>query len=253
MPQRVIEQVLREHGDGGTGYALSLLNGFELRHAGQILALPLSAQRVVAFLALHHRPLLRGYVAGQLWPDVPERRSAASLRSALWRLGTSREAMVVATSEHISLASAVAVDAAEVQRAARRLFDPTVQPAPESLGVAMFAGVLLPDWYDDWVLLMREQVRQLSLHALERLAEMFLDLDDHARALDAALEAVRLEPLRESAHRITARIHLAEGNQGEALRRFVAYREILHGELGLQPSPRFRALLADGDVPVTPP
>jgi DNA-binding SARP family transcriptional activator len=242
-----------DRGHSGTGCHVGLLDGFELRQGGQVVPLPLSTQRVVAFLALHDRPLLRVYVAGQLWPDVPERRSAASLRSALWRLGRPREAVVVATAEHVSLAADVIVDAAEVQRTARRLFDPAPYPRAESLQVAMFAGVLLPDWYDDWVLIMREQVRHWCLHGLERLADVFLELGDHARALDAALEAVRLEPLRESAHRITARIHLAEGNHGEALRRFHAYRAIVRSELGLEPSAQFSALLAVGDIPVTSP
>src|SRR5215208_2705142 len=39
--------------------SLSLLNAFELRCDGQSVAVPISAQRLLAFLALHERPLLR--------------------------------------------------------------------------------------------------------------------------------------------------------------------------------------------------
>jgi len=52
------------------------------------------------------------------------------------------------------------------------------------------------------------------------------------------------EPLRESAHREIAAIHLAEGDTAQALRHFSAYRRRLHRELGLSPSPGFRRLLA---------
>ncbi|MGH3665463.1 MAG: hypothetical protein ACRDU8_05150 [Egibacteraceae bacterium] len=72
--------------DAPAAVEVRLLDGFAVECAGEGLPLPLSVQRVVAFLALHDRRLLRGYVAGRLWPDAPEQRSAASLRSALWRL-----------------------------------------------------------------------------------------------------------------------------------------------------------------------
>ena len=46
---------------------LSLLGGFELVCAGSPVRLQMSAQRLVAFLALQDRPLLRLYIAGVLW------------------------------------------------------------------------------------------------------------------------------------------------------------------------------------------
>jgi DNA-binding SARP family transcriptional activator len=52
------------------------------------------------------------------------------------------------------------------------------------------------------------------------------------------------EPLRESAHRILIRIHLAEGNSAEALAQYHRFRALLHDELGLEPSAEMRALVA---------
>ena len=68
------------------GAYLSLLEGFELRLNGVPIELPLGAQRLIAFLALHNRPLQRGFVAGNLWLESSEERAGANLRSALWRL-----------------------------------------------------------------------------------------------------------------------------------------------------------------------
>src|SRR5215471_6958330 len=65
---------------------LVLMKGFELTHGGRRVSLPLSAQRLVALLALNERPLPRLYVAGTLWIDSTEEHSNGSLRSALWRL-----------------------------------------------------------------------------------------------------------------------------------------------------------------------
>jgi hypothetical protein len=59
-----------------------------------------------------------------------------------------------------------------------------------------------------------------------------------------ALVAVRAEPLRESANRVVAQVHLLEGNRLEALRQFKRYEELLEHELGAEPSPEFGALVS---------
>src|SRR5436190_23262306 len=89
---------------------LGLLDGFELRHDGTPVAVPLVAQRLLAFLALHARPLQRMYVAGTLWLETTDDHAGASLRSALWRLGRHRADVVQATATHVALCPAVLVD-----------------------------------------------------------------------------------------------------------------------------------------------
>src|SRR4029077_344554 len=108
----------------------------------------------------------------------------------------------------------------------------------------LLTGELLPDWYDDWVMVERERLRQLSLHALEALAEQLLEVGRLGAALEAALEAVAMEPLRESAHRLLIRIHLAEGNGAEAIRESELCGRLLRDQLGLEPSPQLARLVA---------
>ncbi len=60
------------------GFCLQLGNG--LPHS--LEDLPRGAQRLVAHLCLSRRPP-RAAIAAHLWPDVPEDRAHASLRSAL--------------------------------------------------------------------------------------------------------------------------------------------------------------------------
>ena len=71
---------------------------------------------------------------------------------------------------------------------------------------------LLPGWYDDWVIFERERLRQLRLHALEHTARLLLERRDLKTALQLALEAVRTEPLRETATALLMSVYLAEGN-----------------------------------------
>lgn len=113
---------------------------------------------------------------------------------------------------------------------------------------------LLPGWYDDWVVLERERLRQLQLHALDRLAAALLAAEEPGRALDAALVAVQADPLRESAHRIVVRIHLREGNAPEALRAYERFAQLLSRRWAWHP-PRTCdvSLLRSCDPPGRPP
>jgi len=104
-------------------------------------------------------------------------------------------------------------------------------------------GELLPGWYDDWVLLERERLRQLRMHALEDVAVRLMAAGRYGDALQSALAAVRAEPLRESAHRTVVRVHLAEGNVVEALRAYEQFRTMLADDLGVQPSSQFSRLV----------
>ena len=73
---------------------VTLLDGFALRVDGQPVAVPPSSQRLLAFLAIHERPVARGALAAALWPDTTIRRAAACLRSALYRLVKPTHALV---------------------------------------------------------------------------------------------------------------------------------------------------------------
>lgn len=225
---------------------LVLIGGFTLICGDEVIALPLGAQRLLAFLALHRNPLLRSYVAGTLWPDSTGARSSACLRSALWRLRRPGLPVLCATSEHLHLADGLAVDAREVAATVRRLMDPSAPCSPNDLDPAPLTGELLPDWTaDDWILVERERLRQLCLHGLEAMCERLLAFRRYGEAIEAGLAAVRGEPLRESAHRVLISVHLAEGNHSEALRQYRWYERILHEELGLAPSPQIGQLVSD--------
>lgn len=223
--------------------SLSLLNAFELRCGGRAVGLPPSAQRLLAFVALHERPLQRAYVAGTLWLDSSDERAAASLRSSLWRLNRPGHVLVDATGTHLRLASAVDVDLRRAFALAHRLIDGTADHDDLDGGEAALGAELLPDWYDDWLVFERERFRQVSLHALEALAERLVRAGEVVRALEAALSAVRAEPLRESAHRVLIRVHLAEGNRGEAMRQYELCRRLLRERLGVEPTEQLDRLL----------
>jgi DNA-binding SARP family transcriptional activator len=136
----------------------------------------------------------------------------------------------------LGLAADVRVDVRELGDWARRVRDPQVGINEVDMPDTGLRGQLLPGWYDDWVLLERERLHQLRMHAFEAVAKRLTAAGRHGEALEAAYATVRAEPLRESAHRTVVRVHLAEGNVVEALRAYEQFRTLLDDELGVVPS-----------------
>ena len=229
-------------------FGVTVLGQFRLLRGLSVVRVPRGSQRLLAFLALHGRIVERAALAGALWPEVSGPHAYSSLRAALARLqGTARMA-VAASQLELGLAEGVIVDLHQAKALARRLLDPAVPPTSGDLGtstVMVLSADLLPDWYDDWVLVEAEDWRQLRLHALEALAGHLTAARRWGEAAAAARAAVRGEPLRETSHAALIRVFLAEGNVSEAVREFTSYQALLHDELGLEPTPRLCRLIQD--------
>ena len=234
------EGLVANNADIARPFRLMLLGGFTLTKGTQEVELPMSAQRLVALLALRERALNRTYLAGVLWPDYSSERSLADLRTALWRANHSGAPIVAAVGMRLRLRSEVQVDvrtlielgrATPTDCATRSVVDGLLGMSWLELSLD-----LLPDWCDDWLVDDREGVRQLRLHALELLTAELSSKGRHSEAIQTALAAVRIEPLRETAHAALIKAHLAEGNRSEAVRQFNRFRELLSQELGIEPS-----------------
>ncbi|MBM7809040.1 DNA-binding SARP family transcriptional activator [Geodermatophilus bullaregiensis] len=185
----------------------------------------------------------RTAVSGSLWPDVPEDRAQANLRSALWRLRRSAPGLVEVSGGTLRLAVGVRTDVRELRTWVERACDPRAGGDRVTLPHPALLGDLLPGWYDDWVLLERDRLAQLRLRALETVAGRLAAAGRHGEALQAAYLAIRSEPLRESAHRTVVRVHLAEGNLAEALRAHDVFRDLLRDELGVPPTEQMTQLV----------
>jgi DNA-binding SARP family transcriptional activator len=229
-----------------TPLRLALLGGFLLQKGNREIVIAASGQRLIALLALHRRPLTRLRAAGTLWPEFSTKRSLADLRTTLWRVNQSGEAIVTASHSSVALSANIDVDVLKLIALTRQLDQAAVGLAQIDLDlvtVAELTGDLLPDWYEEWVQDEREGLRQIRLHGLETLAAALSRAGRHADAIQAALAAIHIEPLRETAHRTLIEAHLAEGNWSEARRQFRECRRLLQEELGVEPSESMRRLI----------
>jgi DNA-binding SARP family transcriptional activator len=107
---------------------------------------------------------------------------------------------------------------------------------------AIARRAFLPGEEGAWIERQRARLRALLLRSLDCLAECSCAGGQATLALQAAEDAVALEPFRESGYLRLMRVHLELGNRAEALRVYDRCRRLLAEELGADPSPQLEAL-----------
>jgi DNA-binding SARP family transcriptional activator len=221
-----------------------LFDGPYVTIARRRVDVPEGSKRLLAFVALRHGRVERRHAAGALWPCGDDHRAAGNLRSSLWRLRGAGIDVLSADKWSLCLHDGVLVDSQLTLDWATRLI--TNNAHSDDLAILpdrLDALDLLPGWYDDWTIIERERIRQRILHALEALSRLLARAGRYADAVEAALTAINSEPLRESAQRALIEVHAAEGNWVEARRGYLAYRDLVRRELGVEPSSELTALI----------
>jgi DNA-binding SARP family transcriptional activator len=244
MVMPVGEGLLRRP-DAAERPVLHLLGGPYVVIGRRRLEIPEGSKRLLVFIALNGGRVERKQAAGTLWPLGDDTRAAGNLRSALWRLKGAGIRLIDSDKCALMLCSDTVVDVDVIVDWARRVIEGP--PLAEDLYTPaswVDALDLLPGWYDEWVLFERERLRQRLLYALEALSRRLVEVSRCAEAVDAAMTAIRVEPLRESAQRALLEAHLGAGNIVEARRAYDSYRDLVHRELGVEPGASLAMLVA---------
>lgn len=245
---------------------LLLFGAFQMTWDDEAITLSAGAARgLLAYLALEaDRPHRRELVAALLWPDLPQTAAYANLRQTLARVrkvlpNTSDAlAFLEITPQTLQLKSAtVAIDVARFEEllaacAAHShpdLVDCSTCAERLTEAVALYRGELLhglflPQPFEEWLLLKREQFQRQALGALNTLAEHHLRAGRFAAAADAARRQLALNPWHEAAHRQLMRALAEGGDRAAALAAFEHCHQVLQNELGIEPDAETLALAA---------
>ncbi|MGH3811326.1 MAG: AfsR/SARP family transcriptional regulator, partial [Pseudonocardiaceae bacterium] len=118
---------------------------------------------------------------------------------------------------------------------------------PRAITLAEYARAVavrpfLPDAKGRWADGVRDRLREVLLWALCLLSDGYAQRGRHQLAVQAAEQAIALEPFRERTHQLLMRVHAAAGNPAEALRVFDRCRRLLAEELGVYPAAETAAL-----------
>jgi non-specific serine/threonine protein kinase len=235
---------------------IQLLGGFRLVSDTTLLTTLDSPrlQALLAYLVLYRAmPHARPHLAFRFWPDTTESQALTNLRTLLYRL---RQALPHADQFlHVdaqtvqwradapwTLDVAAFEDALAQPDQPQYHGNPTTQRKILAEAVEHYHGDLLPAWYDDWVLLERERLRQLFLTALERLVLLLEHEAAYPAAIGYAQRLLRHDPLHEATYQHLMRLHTLSGDRASALRVYQICATVLERELAVTPSPTTGAL-----------
>jgi len=240
---------------------IKLFGSLELERDGRPLARFASRKsgELLAYLALNRKaPHTREHLAGMFWGDSSEERARHTLNTTLWRINRVLEppgapaherGYLRVSPQHIGFnaASGVWLDVAEFERRcelAEQTDAPDQRFALYSQAINLYRGDLLADCYEDWCIVERERLQGLYVRALARLMALNSSNTEFDLAIDCARRILSCDPLREEVHRDLMRLHLDAGQPAAALRQYRQCEDLLRDELGVEPAPETRALLA---------
>ncbi len=232
-----------------TAITLRLLGSFQVVRDGA----PITrfggnkVRALLAYLATEAaRPPARASLAALLWPDLPDELALRNLSQSLIRLHAALGhdgALLRVTRQDLQWQGA-ASDASTFARLARSAEPADLARAAELYGGEFLKGFSLPgcEAFEEWLLLMREQLHQLALTTLATLAAASEDAGDYAALCRYARQQIALEPWHEEAQRQLIRGLALAGDRGTALAQYERCREVLANELGVEPDVATRAL-----------
>lgn len=230
---------------------VSLLGGFTCC-AGDGTPLRFPTRKTAALLAYlaanADRRHSRTRLAGLLWDDMPEDRARANLRKTLSRLrsavpAAARRCLILDTREAGMDSGELVVD---VKRFERLIADGT----PETLerALALYRGPFLDglddcgEGFDLWLASERRRLEEALGQLLRRLLDHYVVAGAIDAAVQLALKLLAIDHLDESVHRTLMRLYLYQDRVGAALVQYRRCRELLAGELGVDPAPETEQL-----------
>ena len=227
-------------------------DGQALRTTGRAPQRPLDLLRALIAFGGRHVPTVK--LTDALWPDSEGDSGQQALDTNLLRLRRllgSPEAVVV-DDGRVSLDEAQCVtDVWQLERLLDRI-DAALQRVNDAaeIGrlahdiVTLYTGPFLADTDHAWVVARREQLRRRVLHALEGIGRFRERRGDVEGALAAYLRGLDVDDLAEGLYQRAMRCYGALGRQAEGVALYQRCRRILGAQLGVEPSPDTRAILA---------
>ncbi len=226
---------------------IRLLGEFQLLYNDQSIV-GLHADRpqsLLAFLLLHRGvPQSRRHLAFLLWPDSTEGQARTNLRN-LWHTlrRTLPEADTYLLSDSATVQWQLQADYdLDVARYEAALKEAKQAGAPDLIrrcletAVSLYQGDLLPGNYDDWIIPIREELRQKYLAALHQLVALLEQQQAYREAARYCQILLQQDPFDETAAIQLMRLQALNGDRSSVRRTYETLVGVLERELGVEPA-----------------
>lgn len=196
---------------------------------------------LLAFLISEARPVARSYLAGLIWPEATQQQALGLLRRSLHNLTSQLPGLLEVDRRTVAFKPTVPVtiDTQCFTELSTRPEATAWEEAVELYRAPFLEGVYLKDCpvFEQWLITEQQRWRDQAGDLLDRLIQVFCDQGNYDVALTYANRRLALTPWQEAAHRLMMRLMAHLGRYDAALTQYQRCQQILHDELGVDPSP----------------
>lgn len=243
---------------------IRFFGGLSIHNDGAPVNLPSQNSRsLLAYCAAHADRLhSRSHLAGIFWPDLPNPTARRRLSHALWEIGQAlppigNHAYLIREADAIGFNRRLPHEIdlllfKDGWRQAQNAHNLTTARLHLRMAADLYTGDFLAGFYDDWVLVEQERLREIYLQILQRLMDTEKATGAYDAALRAALALIAVDPLQETAYQQAMRLALQLSRPQEARRLYEQCQATFRAELGIEPAPETAAILTQPEAPTSP-
>lgn len=213
-------------------------------------------QLLLAYLVLQaNRPIDRGELGRELWPQTSEASARRNLREYLYR---ARQLLadfmpgveMIEAEEHFVTFNPPPtcwIDTVEFERLTGQANRLDSRQTPEIItllqqAIDLYQGDLLSGLYEEWIISERERFHNLFIKNLAQLSRALQLNGQLARAIRLTRRLLEQDPLQEETHRQLMELYYLSDDRARALHQFQQLQQILADELDAAPLPETQAL-----------
>ena len=223
-------------------FSFLILGPLEVQEDGTTLRLGSGRQRgLLALLLVHANELVSAErLIDELWSGRPPPTAQKALQGYVSQLRRALTADTILTRGSGYVLVATQTDAKEFERLTRLASEQDADEAILTLerALALWRGRAFEEFeYEEWAQLEIARLEGLRLAATEQRIEAEMELGHHAALVPELEKRVAQHPLREQLRGLLMVALYRSGRHADALEVYRRGRQVLHDELGLEPSP----------------
>jgi DNA-binding SARP family transcriptional activator len=206
--------------------------------------------RELFYYLLFMGPGSREQISLLFWPESPSQRVRSNFHTTLYRARKAvGEDVIVYHDDLYKINPDIKIwyDVHELERFIHIASHLSPQnPRTEDLwrkAVNLYRGDFLPSMDTEWLIPLRESLRELYLHALLGLAECSQVRQNYKEALTVLKVALNIDPYREDIHRAIISAYAHQGEKHKLRKHYESLKHLLRQDLAILPSEETTSLV----------
>ena len=215
-------------------WKISLFGGIKITKDGEPIELPpYRTYGLLAFLLLREKlPIRRERLGSLLYGDLPDSKVRGRITDHIWQIKKHLPGFpIISTAENVTLdKQPIWVDVKAFQEKAN-----SPQDSLDEKFLELYQGELLPELYDDWILVERERWHNHYLRMLHTLINDLIAEEYFDKAILRMERLLRDEPYDEEVVRLLMQTYAKVGRRGAALATYEKFHLLSMEQIGLEP------------------